>query len=51
MDRDLVSLAVELPDGAKILNTTPSYNSSIGNWYLFDFPLRADTTVVVSFKA
>ena len=51
MDRDLVSLAVELPEGAELLNTTPSFNSSKGRWYLFDFPLRADTTVVVSFKA
>ena len=51
MDRDLVSLAVELPDGAELLDTTPKFNSSRGSWYLFDFPLRADTTVVVVFKA
>jgi hypothetical protein len=51
MDRDRVSLAVELPGGAQLLSTSPQATSRRGRWQLFDFSLRADTTIVVSFKA
>ena len=50
MDDDKVSLAVELARGAELLETSPNYSSSQGRWLLFDFPLRSDTTVVVSFR-
>ena len=50
MDEDRVSLAVELPSGASGVRTSPEFNSSLGQWLLFDFTLASDTTVVVSFR-
>lgn len=50
MDRDRVSIAVELPDDAELLGTSPEYNSIRGRWLLFDFTLLKDTTVAVSFR-
>ncbi len=50
MDRDRVSIAVELPANVERVQTSPEYNSIRGRWYLFDFTLERDTTVIVSFR-
>ena len=50
MDRDRVSIVVELPPNAELLSTSPEYNSIRGQRLLFDFTLSRDTTVAVSFR-
>ena len=50
MDNDRVSLEVELSEGARLLNTSPEFNSRRGQWVIFDFTLGRDTMVVVSFR-
>ena len=50
MDSDRVRVAVELPSGAELLETSPEYNSRQARWLLFDFTLHSDTKVVVSFR-
>ena len=49
MDLDRVSVAVELPPGAELLQTPPKSHSSRGRSLLFNFTLESDTQVVVSF--
>ena len=50
IDEDRVSLAVRLPTDAELLETSPEYNSSEGSTLLFDFTLRSNTLVTVSFR-
>jgi hypothetical protein len=51
MDRDRVSVAVELPNGTELLATSPAPNTRNGRWVTFDFPLDSDKQVVITFKA
>ena len=50
MDNDLVSVQVQLPPWADVLETEPNFNSKIGQSLSFDFKLVQDTTVVVAFR-
>ena len=50
MDRDRVTIEVELPAEARLLQTSPEFNSRKGRWIIFNFQLVADTTVAVSFS-
>jgi hypothetical protein len=50
MDRDQVSVAVELPPGTELLATSPAPKTRNGQWVTFNFPLDSDKEVVVSFK-
>jgi hypothetical protein len=50
MDRDRVSVAVELPLGTELLATSPAPKTRNGRWVTFDFPLDSDKQVVITFK-
>ena len=50
MDNDLVSVQVQLPPGADVLETAPDFNSKAGRWLSFDFKLAQDTIIVVPFR-
>ena len=50
MDQDLVSLEVGLPPDSELLSTSPGFNSRRGPWLVFNFTLKTDTEVVVSFR-
>jgi hypothetical protein len=49
MDRDWVSVAVELPTGAELLGASPKAAARNGRWVSFDFPLTSDQVVAVTF--
>ena len=50
IDKDRVTIAVDLPAGAELLATSPSLRARRGQMLLFEFPLQKDTVVIVSFK-
>ena len=50
MDRDQVRLAVELPPGSRLVESSPDFSGRRGQWLLYDFILKSDTTVAVSFR-
>ena len=50
VDRDRVSLTVQLPPNAELLSTSPQYTSRRGQSLSFFFTLESDTVVVVSFR-
>ena len=50
MDQDLVSLEVRLPPDSELVSTSPGFNSRRGPWLVFNFTLKTDTEVVVSFR-
>ena len=50
VDRDRVSLSVELSPNAELLGTSPQFSSIRGQQLFFDFTLTSNTVVVVSFR-
>ena len=50
MDRDRVSLTVQLAPNMQLVSTSPEYTSIRGQSLIFDFVLQSDTIVVVSFR-
>jgi hypothetical protein len=51
MDRDQVSVSVELPRGAELLDASPTPTSRNGRSVAFNFPLDSDKEVSVVFRA
>jgi len=50
MDPEPVTIAVQLPRGATLRETTPSHSKRSGRWLVFDMSLKSDTTIVVPFE-
>ena len=50
MDRDMVSVSVQIPAGTEVTNVSPAPTRRNGRWLGFDFPLEQDTRVVVSYR-
>jgi hypothetical protein len=50
MDRDQVSVTVELPPSTKLLEASPPPTRRDGQWVGFDFPLDSDKEVVLTFR-
>ena len=50
MDEDRVSVGVELPKDAEMLETSPRFTSRRGRWLQFDFLLQSDTFIVVTLR-
>jgi hypothetical protein len=50
MNRDRVSVTVELPPSTKLLEASPPPTRRDGQWVVFDFPLDSDKEVVLTFR-
>ena len=50
IDTDLVTVAIELPPGSEVINSSPAPAATNGDWSRFRIDLKADTQVIVTFR-